>query len=61
MREQGMFDPSQLVFLDETCTNTAMVRLRGRSPRGERLIGYAPRGSAGGYLLGACLPSCYTL
>src|ERR1700687_2799939 len=25
-------------------TNTAMVRLRGRSPRGERLIGYAPHG-----------------
>jgi transposase len=44
MREQGMFNPSQLVFLDETCTNTAMVRLRGRSPRGERLIGYAPHG-----------------
>ena len=39
-----MFNPSQLVFLDETCTNTAMVRLRGRSPRGERLIGYAPHG-----------------
>ena len=44
MREQGMFDPAKLVFIDETCTNTMMVRLRGRSPRGERLIGYAPHG-----------------
>jgi len=38
-----MFDPARLVFIDETCTNTKMVRLRGRS-RGERLIGYAPQG-----------------
>jgi transposase len=44
MREQGMFDPARLVFIDETCTSTAMVRLRGRSPRGERLVGYAPHG-----------------
>lgn len=45
MREQGMFDPARLVFIDETCTNTAMVRLRGRAPRGERLIDYAPHGA----------------
>ena len=32
MREQGMFDPARLVFIDETSTNTAMVRLRGRCP-----------------------------
>lgn len=44
MREQGMFDPARLVFIDETCTNTKMVRLWGRSLRGERLIGYAPHG-----------------
>jgi transposase len=44
MREQGMFDPARLVFIDETCTSTAMVRLRGRAPRGERLVGYAPHG-----------------
>jgi hypothetical protein len=44
MREQGMFDPARLVFIDETCTHTKMVRLCGRSPRGERLIGYAPHG-----------------
>lgn len=39
-----MFDPARLVFIDETCTNTAMVRLRGRAPRGERLVGYTPHG-----------------
>jgi transposase len=39
-----MFDPARLVFIDETCTNTKMVRLWGRSLRGERLIGYAPHG-----------------
>jgi hypothetical protein len=44
MREQGMFDPARLVFIDETSTSTAMVRQRGRSPRGERLVGYAPHG-----------------
>ncbi len=44
MREQGMFDPARLVFIDETSTNTAMVRLRGRCLRGERLIGRVPQG-----------------
>ena len=39
-----MFDPARLVFIDETCTNTAMVRLRGRARRGERLVDYAPHG-----------------
>jgi hypothetical protein len=39
-----MFDPARLVFIDETCTNTAMMRLRGRAPRGRRLVGYAPHG-----------------
>jgi transposase len=33
------------VFIDETCTNTAMVRLRGRAVRGERLVDYAPHGA----------------
>src|SRR5258708_35055776 len=42
MREQGMFDPARLVFIDETCTNTAMVRLRGRALRGQRLVRHAP-------------------
>jgi transposase len=31
-------------LIDETCTSTAMVRQRGRSPRGERLVDYAPHG-----------------
>jgi transposase len=39
-----MLDPGRLVFIDETCTSRAMVRLRGRSLRGERLVGYAPHG-----------------
>ncbi|ACB27138.1 putative transposase of insertion sequence [Methylobacterium radiotolerans JCM 2831] len=29
-------DPDKLVFLDETATNTKMVRRYGRAPRGER-------------------------
>ena len=44
IREQGFLDPARLVFIDETATTTAMVRLYGRSPRGERAIGYVPRG-----------------
>jgi transposase len=43
-REQGQLDVTQLVFLDETAVNTKMVRLRGRSRRGERLIGREPHG-----------------
>src|SRR5208283_6182506 len=44
MREQGMFDPARLVFIDETSTKTAMVRLRGRCPRGVRLTDHVPHG-----------------
>ena len=44
MREQGLFDPARLVFIDETATSTNMVRLRGRCPRGERLIDHVPHG-----------------
>jgi DDE superfamily endonuclease len=39
-----MFDPARLVFIDETCTTTNMVRLRGRCPHGVRLIGRTPHG-----------------
>ena len=39
-----MFDPARLVFLDETATSTNMVRLRGRCPRGQRLIAHVPHG-----------------
>jgi hypothetical protein len=44
MREQGLFDPARLVFIDETATATNMVRFRGRCPRGERLIDDVPHG-----------------
>jgi hypothetical protein len=40
--ETGHVCAPRLGFIDETCTSTAVVRLRGRSPRGERLVGYAP-------------------
>jgi transposase len=39
-----MFDPARLVFIDETAASTNMVRLRGRCPRGERLVGSVPHG-----------------
>jgi DDE superfamily endonuclease len=39
-----MFDPARLVFIDETAVSTNMVRLRGRAPRGIRLIGHVPLG-----------------
>jgi transposase len=32
------------VFIDETAANTKMVRLSGRCPRGERLVGCVPHG-----------------
>ena len=44
MREQGMFDPAHLVFIDETSANTKMVRLHGRCARGERLVDNVPQG-----------------
>ena len=44
MREQGLLNPARLVFIDETSTNTSMTRLRGRAPRGERLVSHAPLG-----------------
>ena len=31
MREQGMFDPARLVFIDETAANTKMMRVGGRA------------------------------
>ena len=41
---QPDLDPARLVFLDETWTSTDMARLRGRSPRGERLRSPIPHG-----------------
>src|SRR6201992_3401405 len=42
-RQTGL-DPKKLVFVDETGTNTKMVRGYGRCPRGQRLIGKQPWG-----------------
>jgi transposase len=39
-----MLDPARLVFIDETAVSTNMVRLRGRTARGIRLIGRVPLG-----------------
>jgi transposase len=44
IRRQGLLDPARLVFVDETAATTKMVRLRGRCPRGTRLVGHAPHG-----------------
>jgi len=43
-QEQPSFDPARLVFLDETGTTTNMARTRGRSRRGERIVGRVPHG-----------------
>jgi transposase len=40
-----MFDPARLVFIDETAVSTNMARLRGRAPRGMRVIGTVPLGA----------------
>jgi transposase len=39
--------PHRLVFLDETSVTTKMTRLRGRSPKGQRLKAQAPFGHWG--------------
>jgi transposase len=44
VREQGLFDPARLVFIDETSANTKMVRLHGRCTRGKRLVDHVPQG-----------------
>ena len=41
---QPKLDPARLVFLDETGTKTNMTRLRGRAPRGQRLVAAVPYG-----------------
>lgn len=37
-------DGRRLIFIDETWAKTNMTRLRGRAPRGERLIDKSPHG-----------------
>jgi len=43
-QEQPQLDPSKFVFIDETGTSTNMTRLRGRCPRGKRLVAKVPHG-----------------
>jgi transposase len=45
IREQGLLDPARLVFIDETVVSTNLIRLRGRAPRGVRVIGTVPLGA----------------
>jgi transposase len=40
-----MLDPARLVFIDETAVSTNLARLRGRAPRGVRVIGTVPLGT----------------
>ncbi len=41
--EVQRLDPTQLVFIDESGTNLAMTPRYGRAPRGQRVVGTAPR------------------
>ena len=41
---QGFMDGERFVLLDETAASTAMTRLYGWGPRGERLVDAAPAG-----------------
>jgi transposase len=43
-RWSGDVDDRRLIFIDETWATTTMTRLRGRAPRGERLIDRTPHG-----------------
>lgn len=37
-------DPARLIFIDESWAKTNMTRLRGRAPRGERVLAKVPHG-----------------
>lgn len=41
---QRLLNSTRLLFIDETGTNTAMTRLRGRCRKGLRLIAHVPHG-----------------
>jgi transposase len=43
-RAQPQLDRTKLIFIDETGTSTNMTRLRGRAPRGQRLVAKVPHG-----------------
>ena len=40
-----MLDPARLVFIDETAVSTNLARVRGRAPKGDRVIGTVPLGA----------------
>jgi transposase len=42
--EQSSLNAGRLIFIDETWAKTNMTRLRGRAPRGERLVARVPHG-----------------
>lgn len=44
MRASRHLDPARLFFIDETWIKTNMAPIRGRGPRGEQLLGFAPDG-----------------
>ncbi len=48
-------DPAALVFVDESGTNLAMTPRYGRAPRGERVVGTAPRNHGSNTTLVAAL------
>lgn len=43
MKQLGL-KPAKLVFIDETWCKTNMTRLRGRAPKGQRLVAKVPHG-----------------
>ena len=43
-RHQSAFDPSRLVFIDETWAKTNMTRTHGRCAKGQRLLAKVPHG-----------------
>lgn len=43
-QEQPRQDARRLIFVDETWSKTNMTRLRGRSPKGQRLVEKLPHG-----------------
>jgi transposase len=43
-KAQPQVDAKRLIFVDETWAKTNMTRLRGRAPRGQRLIDKTPHG-----------------
>lgn len=50
-----MLAAGDLVFVDETSTNTALTRRRARAPRGQRAVGQVPRNHGSNITLLAAL------